>query len=259
MTWQVASRPAELHGSSQPVSISLARALAPPLPEHWQETMLSVYVPTGSIITAQQPAQSGFLRGVPSLSCICVKGSCIFNFVNIQVQDDFMFPISLMWSVLCSQSNRQPVKLNLLTCQVKPSPEDRKCFDLISRRFNTLIPHIPPTCQVGLRVSQIKSDITMSWFSAIYENQQEFSPDNLKSCIRNDSGDFFVGECINQAKPCFVWWIDQECLCLTSLVDWSSKIRSVWGLLLYRQLKAVTGHVCVNLPYFDIPHTFDYW
>uniref|UniRef100_H3DID0 ArfGAP with SH3 domain, ankyrin repeat and PH domain 1 n=1 Tax=Tetraodon nigroviridis TaxID=99883 RepID=H3DID0_TETNG len=28
-------------------------------------------------------------------------------------------------------SNRQPVKLNLLTC-VKPSPEDRKCFDLIS-------------------------------------------------------------------------------------------------------------------------------
>ncbi|KAL4635470.1 arf-GAP with SH3 domain, ANK repeat and PH domain-containing protein 1-like isoform X2 [Arapaima gigas] len=28
--------------------------------------------------------------------------------------------------------NRQPVKLNLLTCQVKPSPEDRRCFDLIS-------------------------------------------------------------------------------------------------------------------------------
>uniref|UniRef100_A0A8C4S2H3 ArfGAP with SH3 domain, ankyrin repeat and PH domain 1a n=1 Tax=Erpetoichthys calabaricus TaxID=27687 RepID=A0A8C4S2H3_ERPCA len=29
-------------------------------------------------------------------------------------------------------SNRQPVKLNLLTCQVKPSSEDKKCFDLIS-------------------------------------------------------------------------------------------------------------------------------
>uniref|UniRef100_H2ZTH2 ArfGAP with SH3 domain, ankyrin repeat and PH domain 1 n=1 Tax=Latimeria chalumnae TaxID=7897 RepID=H2ZTH2_LATCH len=29
-------------------------------------------------------------------------------------------------------SNRQPAKLNLLTCQVKPSPEERKCFDLIS-------------------------------------------------------------------------------------------------------------------------------
>lgn len=43
------------------------------------------------------------------------------------------------WSCmcLCSQSNRQPVKLNLLTCQVKPSTEDRKCFDLISRKFFT--------------------------------------------------------------------------------------------------------------------------
>ncbi|XP_059508709.1 arf-GAP with SH3 domain, ANK repeat and PH domain-containing protein 1 isoform X5 [Stegostoma tigrinum] len=28
--------------------------------------------------------------------------------------------------------NRQPAKLNLLTCQVKPSLEDKKCFDLIS-------------------------------------------------------------------------------------------------------------------------------
>ncbi|XP_029468224.1 arf-GAP with SH3 domain, ANK repeat and PH domain-containing protein 1-like isoform X2 [Rhinatrema bivittatum] len=28
--------------------------------------------------------------------------------------------------------NRQPAKLNLLTCQVKPCLEDRKCFDLIS-------------------------------------------------------------------------------------------------------------------------------
>uniref|UniRef100_A0A672H7Z3 ArfGAP with SH3 domain, ankyrin repeat and PH domain 1b n=1 Tax=Salarias fasciatus TaxID=181472 RepID=A0A672H7Z3_SALFA len=34
-------------------------------------------------------------------------------------------------------SNRQPVKLNLLTCQVKPSAEDRKCFDLISRKSFT--------------------------------------------------------------------------------------------------------------------------
>nr|XP_014350774.1 PREDICTED: arf-GAP with SH3 domain, ANK repeat and PH domain-containing protein 2 [Latimeria chalumnae] len=28
--------------------------------------------------------------------------------------------------------NRLPAKLNLLTCQVKPNPEERKCFDLIS-------------------------------------------------------------------------------------------------------------------------------
>nr|5C6R_A Chain A, Arf-GAP [Mus musculus]5C6R_B Chain B, Arf-GAP [Mus musculus]5C79_A Chain A, Arf-GAP [Mus musculus]5C79_B Chain B, Arf-GAP [Mus musculus] len=29
-------------------------------------------------------------------------------------------------------SNRQPAKLNLLTCQVKPNAEDKKSFDLIS-------------------------------------------------------------------------------------------------------------------------------
>ncbi|XP_043922969.1 arf-GAP with SH3 domain, ANK repeat and PH domain-containing protein 1 isoform X2 [Protopterus annectens] len=29
-------------------------------------------------------------------------------------------------------SNRQPAKLNLLTCQVKPNTEEKKCFDLIS-------------------------------------------------------------------------------------------------------------------------------
>uniref|UniRef100_A0A4W3HWN4 ArfGAP with SH3 domain, ankyrin repeat and PH domain 2a n=1 Tax=Callorhinchus milii TaxID=7868 RepID=A0A4W3HWN4_CALMI len=35
-------------------------------------------------------------------------------------------------------ANRLPAKLNLLTCQVKPNPEERKCFDLISRMyFNT--------------------------------------------------------------------------------------------------------------------------
>ncbi|XP_036935833.1 arf-GAP with SH3 domain, ANK repeat and PH domain-containing protein 1 isoform X6 [Acanthopagrus latus] len=37
-----------------------------------------------------------------------------------------------MLTIAHATSNRQPVKLNLLTCQVKPSPEDRKCFDLIS-------------------------------------------------------------------------------------------------------------------------------
>lgn len=31
------------------------------------------------------------------------------------------------------QANRPPAKLNLLTCQVKTNPEEKKCFDLISR------------------------------------------------------------------------------------------------------------------------------
>ncbi|XP_014013241.2 arf-GAP with SH3 domain, ANK repeat and PH domain-containing protein 1 isoform X6 [Salmo salar] len=37
-----------------------------------------------------------------------------------------------MLTISHATSNKQPVKLNLLTCQVKPCAEDRKCFDLIS-------------------------------------------------------------------------------------------------------------------------------
>lgn len=33
------------------------------------------------------------------------------------------------------QINRPPTKLNLLTCQVRPNPEDRRTFDLVTRRF----------------------------------------------------------------------------------------------------------------------------
>uniref|UniRef100_A0A8C7L0E9 ArfGAP with SH3 domain, ankyrin repeat and PH domain 1 n=1 Tax=Oncorhynchus kisutch TaxID=8019 RepID=A0A8C7L0E9_ONCKI len=40
-----------------------------------------------------------------------------------------------MLTIAHATSNRQPVKLNLLTCQVKPCAEDRKCFDLISRKY----------------------------------------------------------------------------------------------------------------------------
>lgn len=31
------------------------------------------------------------------------------------------------------QINRPPVKLNLLTCQVRPHSEEKKCFDLVTR------------------------------------------------------------------------------------------------------------------------------
>ena len=32
-----------------------------------------------------------------------------------------------------AQINRPPVKLTLLTCQVRPNPEEKKCFDLVTR------------------------------------------------------------------------------------------------------------------------------
>uniref|UniRef100_A0A673Y9H6 ArfGAP with SH3 domain, ankyrin repeat and PH domain 1 n=1 Tax=Salmo trutta TaxID=8032 RepID=A0A673Y9H6_SALTR len=44
-----------------------------------------------------------------------------------------------MLTISHATSNRQPVKLNLLTCQVKPCAEDRKCFDLISRNWISVL------------------------------------------------------------------------------------------------------------------------
>lgn len=43
------------------------------------------------------------------------------------------------------QANRPPAKLNLLTCQVKHNPEEKRSFDLISRKF--LLPFT--TCAVS--------------------------------------------------------------------------------------------------------------
>lgn len=39
-----------------------------------------------------------------------------------------LFPLPL-------QANRPPAKLNLLTCQVKHNPEEKRSFDLISREL----------------------------------------------------------------------------------------------------------------------------
>lgn len=130
MTWHLASGPAELRGSSQPISISLARVPAPPLPSTGRRQCSVMMCQLDPLLEHRaQPA------------------------CPVQESRVHLFPVFLMFiflrlivyfhdhepqSVLCLQSNRQPVKLNLLTCQVKPSPEDRKCFDLISRRFCTI-------------------------------------------------------------------------------------------------------------------------
>lgn len=42
---------------------------------------------------------------------------------------------------LVSQANRPPAKLNLLTCQVKRNPDEKKSFDLFSRMLQTLTCH----------------------------------------------------------------------------------------------------------------------
>jgi len=49
----------------------------------------------------------------------------------------FLHPPFLSDFHIC-QANRPPAKLNLLTCQVKHNPEEKRSFDLISRKFNPL-------------------------------------------------------------------------------------------------------------------------
>uniref|UniRef100_A0AAR2ISS9 Un-named sa1614 n=1 Tax=Pygocentrus nattereri TaxID=42514 RepID=A0AAR2ISS9_PYGNA len=56
--------------------------------------------------------------------------------------------------------NKPPAKLNLLTCQVKPSLEDKKCFDLISHnRTYHFLAEDEPDC--------------MAWISVLTNSKQE--------------------------------------------------------------------------------------
>ncbi|KAI4577515.1 hypothetical protein MJT46_003350 [Ovis ammon polii x Ovis aries] len=53
------------------------------------------------------------------------------------------------------QANRPPAKLNLLTCQVKTNPEEKKCFDLISHdRTYHFQAEDEPECQIWMSVLQ---------------------------------------------------------------------------------------------------------
>uniref|UniRef100_A0A8C9ZIX9 ArfGAP with SH3 domain, ankyrin repeat and PH domain 1 n=1 Tax=Sander lucioperca TaxID=283035 RepID=A0A8C9ZIX9_SANLU len=66
-----------------------------------------------------------------------------------------------MLTISHATSNRQPVKLNLLTCQVKPSTEDRKCFDLISRKYYYMPEYI--VCHVS----------ASDWISVLTNSKEE--------------------------------------------------------------------------------------
>uniref|UniRef100_A0A3B3TAK4 ArfGAP with SH3 domain, ankyrin repeat and PH domain 1a n=1 Tax=Paramormyrops kingsleyae TaxID=1676925 RepID=A0A3B3TAK4_9TELE len=64
------------------------------------------------------------------------------------------------------QSNRQPVRLNLLTCQVKPSSEDKKCFDLISHN----------------RTYHFQAEDEQDWISVLTNSKEEA----LNTAFRGD-------------------------------------------------------------------------
>lgn len=55
------------------------------------------------------------------------------------------------------QINRPPVKLTLLTCQVRPNPEEKKCFDLVTREWSLCL---SPTAAQGFSKTPISSQGT---------------------------------------------------------------------------------------------------
>ena len=76
-----------------------------------------------------------FCANPPSLHLIIdfIISSLIHWMLNTFNVTDVLFSL-----LLVSQANRPPAKLNLLTCQVKHNPEEKRSFDLISRKSSPL-------------------------------------------------------------------------------------------------------------------------
>lgn len=70
------------------------------------------------------------------------------------------------------QINRPPAKLNLLTCQVRPNPEDKKTFDLVTSRF---ISNVWPMTLFPLHnITQVSSGVQMY---VVLPTVHAFTPD----------------------------------------------------------------------------------
>ncbi|XP_075428695.1 arf-GAP with SH3 domain, ANK repeat and PH domain-containing protein 1-like isoform X2 [Ascaphus truei] len=85
--------------------------------------------------------------------------------------------------------NRQPAKLNLLTCQVKPNLEDRKCFDLISHnRTYHFLAEDDQECTAWISVlSNSKQEaLNMAFHEA--RSSEENSIEDLTKAIIDDIG-----------------------------------------------------------------------
>ncbi|KAM9121069.1 arf-GAP with SH3 domain, ANK repeat and PH domain-containing protein 1-like isoform 1-T1 [Pangshura tecta] len=87
-------------------------------------------------------------------------------------------------TIFHSTLNRPPAKLNLLTCQVKPNPDDRKCFDLISHnRTYHFLAEDDQECTAWISVlSNSKEEALNVAFSRVH-GSQESSMEGLTRAI----------------------------------------------------------------------------
>ncbi|KAL0978833.1 hypothetical protein UPYG_G00176300 [Umbra pygmaea] len=83
--------------------------------------------------------------------------------------------------------NKSPAKLNLLTCQVKPSPEDKKCFDLISHnRTYHFLADEEPECVAWISVLTNSKQQALSVALDEWKSSGENSVEDLTRAITED-------------------------------------------------------------------------
>ncbi|XP_028590604.2 arf-GAP with SH3 domain, ANK repeat and PH domain-containing protein 1-like isoform X3 [Podarcis muralis] len=83
-----------------------------------------------------------------------------------------------------STLNRTPVKLNLLTCQVKPNVDDRKCFDLISHnRTYHFLAEDEQECTIWVSVLSNSKEEALNVAFKQAQGREECSMDDLTGAI----------------------------------------------------------------------------
>uniref|UniRef100_A0A670XTN9 ArfGAP with SH3 domain, ankyrin repeat and PH domain 2 n=1 Tax=Pseudonaja textilis TaxID=8673 RepID=A0A670XTN9_PSETE len=83
-----------------------------------------------------------------------------------------------------STLNRLPVKLNLLTCQVKPNADDKKCFDLISHnRTYHFLAEDEQECNIWISVLSNSKEEALNVAFKQAHNKDGYNMENLTGAI----------------------------------------------------------------------------
>ncbi|NXV79687.1 ASAP1 protein, partial [Atlantisia rogersi] len=106
-----------------------------------------------------------------------------------------------------SMQNRPPAKLNLLTCQVKPSMEDKKCFDLVSHnRTYRFLAEDEQDCVVWVSVlSNSKEEALNVAFSKVQGRGESSQEELTRAIIKEVRGMPGNRECCDCSAPDPAW------------------------------------------------------
>ena len=114
-----------------PLSLNALYRYHPGFSSNWMFFFLFFFM-VCRIRKVWQKRKCGVKFGCLTISHSTVRTHRLNCHQSIQVRPEW---IHIQYVCVCLQINRPPAKLNLLTCQVRPNPEDRRTFDLVTRRF----------------------------------------------------------------------------------------------------------------------------